>query len=52
MEAISIGRRREVFWDDFLIDPERTTAISRLVPPVEKECVFLFDREEEVFAVS
>ena len=52
MEAISIGRRREVFWDDFLIDPERTTAISRLVSPVEKECVFLFDREEEVFAVS
>lgn len=52
METITIGKRREVFWDDFLIDSEQTTAISRLVPPVEKECVFVFDQEEETYAVS
>lgn len=52
MEIISIGKRREVFWDDFLIDPLRTTACPRLLSPTEKECVFVFDREEENFAVS
>jgi len=52
MEVITIGKRREVFWDDFLIDTKKTTAISRLIPPVEKECVFVFDREEETYAVS
>jgi len=52
MEAIRIGTRREVFWDDFLIDPERTTACERLLSPTEKECVFMFDCEEETSAVS
>lgn len=52
MEILRIGKRREVFWDDYLIDPERTTACPRLLTPTEKECVFVFDREEEIYAVS
>ena len=52
MEFINIGSRREVFWDDFLIDPARTTTCPRLISPVEKECVFVFDCEEETSAVS
>lgn len=52
MEFYHIGNRREVFWDDFLIDPERTTAIQRLLSPTEKECVFVFDREEERYEVA
>ncbi len=52
METIHIGNRREVFWDDHLTDPVRTTARPRLIPPTEKECVFVFDREEERIEVS
>lgn len=43
---------KELFWDDCLIDTEKTTAVHRLIPPAEKECCFLFDRGEENFSVS
>jgi len=52
MNAIPMGRRREVFWDNDLIDPALTTAPLRLIPPTEKERVFVFDREEETAEVS
>ena len=52
MDAINIGMRREVFWDDYLVDLSRTSALRRLISPVEKECVFSFDCEEELCAVS
>ena len=44
--------RKELFWDGYLADPERTTAVHRLLPPAEKECSFLFDRGEERHSVS
>ncbi|MBR4959944.1 MAG: hypothetical protein IKY52_03505 [Clostridia bacterium] len=52
MQVINIESRREVFWDDYLIDTEMTTAVHRLIPPVERECCFVFDQEEENFSVS
>ena len=39
MEAINIGTRREVFWDDFIVDTEKTTADLRLGHPEKKEIV-------------
>lgn len=38
-EVIRIGSRRELFWDDFLIDTEQTTAQLRLHKPQTKEAV-------------
>ena len=49
---ISLGTRREVFWDDFLVDTERTTARHRLVPPVKGEAAFVFDRPDERHSIS
>lgn len=45
-EVINIGKRREVFWDDTMIDtdPEYTTAVFRLHEPVQKECVLTLDK--------
>lgn len=40
---IHIGSHREVFWDDYLIDTEKTTAVRRLHSPVRRECVLRFD---------
>lgn len=51
-QYINIGNRREVFWDDFFIDTELTTAEQRLVPPAERECCFIFDGEEERNSIS
>ncbi len=51
-QIVHIGNRLEVFWDDFLIDTDLTTAEQRLIPPVEKECCFVFDSEEERCSVS
>jgi len=31
MEFLNIGSRREVFWDDYMIDTERTTAFHRVI---------------------
>ena len=45
--AIQIGRRREFVWDDYLIDPKRTTAARRLHEPVRRETAFRFDRPWE-----
>ncbi len=38
-EKINIGGRREVFWDDYMVDTARTTAEFRLHKPVKKEMV-------------
>ena len=42
-ESIYIGGRREVFWDDHLIDTTRTTATLRLHAPQPKEVVIDHD---------
>lgn len=38
-QAISIGSRREVFWDDTMLDTEQTSTVFRLHEPVQRECV-------------
>jgi hypothetical protein len=42
-EAIDIGSRREVFWDEFLIDATATTAQLKLHPPQSREVVLTHD---------
>ena len=44
---IDIGSRREVFWDEFLIDTESTTAQLKLHRPREREVVLVHDRPWE-----
>ena len=38
-EKVEIGSRREVFWDDYMTEPERTTAMLRVHQPVKREMV-------------
>lgn len=52
MEAIRIGRDRQPFWDDYLIDISLTSAFQRVMPPVKKECCFWFDQPNETFSIS
>ena len=52
MKAISIGRSRQVFWDEYLIDNDKTTATPRVNHPVKKECIFEFDQKNETFSIS
>lgn len=50
---IEIKRRREVFFDDYLIDTERTTADIRIHRPVrKKENIITFDKPWEDGGVS
>lgn len=45
--------KREFFWDDYLIDTEKTTAFRRLHQPVKKECCFSFEIGDEAsFSIS
>lgn len=46
-KVIDIGARREVFWDDYLIDTRYSTAPSMLHHPVRKEVVMKCDRPWE-----
>ena len=43
MEPIALGSRRELFWDDFIIDAARTTAAPRLHHPQPREVVMTHD---------
>ena len=52
MEKINIGKNREVFWDNYLIDTERTTAFHRVMEPTKKESVFAFDKGFELLSIS
>lgn len=52
MDTISIGNTRQVFWDDYLIDTDKTTAFSRIINPERKECCFIFDHPSETYSIS
>lgn len=52
MEAIRIGKERQLFWDDYLIDRGRTSAFLRVMEPVRKESCFWFDQPNETFSIS
>ena len=49
---MDIGSRREVFWDDCLIDREKTTAKLMMHRPVKKELVLTLDKFREPIGVS
>ncbi len=44
---INIGKKRECFFDDYLIDTARTTAEARVHQPVLREKTFSFDKPWE-----
>ena len=46
MDIIDLGEKREFFWDDYLIDTEKTTAFPRLMHPEKKETCLWFDKDE------
>ena len=41
---INIGSRRECFFDNFLIDEEKTTAEKRLNKPVRQDVIMVLDK--------
>lgn len=47
METVYIGSEREVFWDDYIVDTEKTTAKTRVHSPVRKELVMSFNEPWE-----
>ncbi|MBQ7792165.1 MAG: hypothetical protein IJ367_01565, partial [Clostridia bacterium] len=49
---IDIGSRREVFWENSLIDTEKTTAQLKLHHPVKKELHFTFDAPWETRGIA
>ncbi len=49
---IDLGKKREVFWDDYLIDTEKTTAFHQVMEPVKKEQVFILDKGYENVGIS
>ena len=51
-KIINIESKREMFWDDYLVDKSLTTAFPRLLQPTFKEQCFLFDQGEEMYAIS
>ena len=42
-QAVAIGSRREVFWDEALIDTARTTAALTLHQPEPRDVVLVHD---------
>jgi len=50
--TINIGNRREFFWDDFMADKEKTTAVKRLGQLKKCECALKLDKGEELISVS
>ena len=43
---INIGNRRECFFDDYLIDNEKTSAETRLHKPARQGVLLDFDKQE------
>ena len=52
MTTLNIGSSREVFWDDYLLDTEKTTAFHRVMPPVLREVCYTFEDEQHLFNPS
>ncbi len=52
MNTIDFGKKRELFWDDYLVDTEKTTAFRRVNRPILRDCVFTFDCARENRTIS
>lgn len=51
-EILNIGTKREVFWDNYLLDEEKTTAYHRIFNLKEKEVCAVLDQWKELDSVS
>ncbi len=51
-DIINIGKNREMFWDTYLLDEDKTTASFRICPPVYKDTCFIFDHKSEKAGIS
>lgn len=49
---IDLGKKRETFWDDYLIDTEKTTAFRRLMHPEFKETSFFLEAGIEALMLT
>ncbi|MBQ4630273.1 MAG: hypothetical protein IJB70_04730 [Clostridia bacterium] len=52
MTPINIAQKREVFWDNFLLDEEKTTAFHRSFNLTEKEVCTVLNQGKELESVS
>lgn len=52
MNTIYLGKKREMFWDSYLVDNSKTNAFPRLIEPTQKEPCFLFDQGDEMRTIS
>lgn len=50
--VLQLGKTRELFWNDYLVDMQKSTAFPRLMQPVRKETCFWFDQGNEMNLVS
>jgi len=50
--VIQLGTKREMFWDDYLVDTSRTTAQNRLIQPIFRETVKWLDHPVEYGSTS
>ena len=52
MNTIQLNQNREFFWDDYLIDTEKTTAQHQLLHPQRLTQCFAFDQGNEPVAIA
>ena len=52
MSCINIGKDRQVFWDNYLVDEEKTSAFQRVLSPQQKDICFNFDQKYEINSIS
>ena len=49
MEILNFGKNRGMFWDESLLDQEKTTAFFRSLSPQKKETCLILDQGEELY---
>lgn len=52
MGIINLGNKRELFWDNYLVDERKTSAFQRLIEPTLKETCYWLDQGDELNLVS
>jgi len=48
MQNYHIDKKRQMFWDDDILDAEKTTAFHRVLNPVKKEIILTLDHGREL----
>ena len=52
MSVIDLGSKREVFWDNYLVDEAKTTAFSRMIEPKLIGPCYWLDKGQELELIS